>query len=712
VVCACAGAGNNNKQLKKRMRKSNLLKSLLLTASLAWLGTSAEAAIPVGAGGAGPLTFGTAPVQADFAGAVLRGVATTFADATTLDAAVQTIDVSSNFFSALLTVAEAAPSTHAGAFRYNSTGRYLQARPTTGGTNAASVLLGTFQNTSGGDLPNLSLSYDFAVFSPLAGELPGFNVYYSLTGLPGSWTVIPSLTQTEVGGNQSAALSLGSWPNSALLYVLWVDDNANAISDPGYTIDNLSISLPGIPPSISQQPVATTVAERQIATLSVSAAGSPPLSFQWFKDGNAISTANNPTATSSTLTVTNTLPSGRANSVPSDSGMYYVVVTGSTAPPATSATVQVTVNPDTNAPAFRYALCPSPMTVTVILSEPVQAAYQGDTIDDNFSWNIEKVSGPGLDVGVATITYAGGMTITLDLVEALDPATSYRAVLVNAFPDFAVTPNLLPAPSYAPLYCFTNDLLALNATWRYNDDDVDPGPMWIDVGFDDSAAPWATGAGPFDAKRNAGGAGINCRTGPILHDLGNIGTCINLESPVTMTNLITAYFRTHFNFSGTPSSVAILLRGKADDGKRVYLNGVEVWRLGLPAGTVTHTTFATRTVGDGDAQDSILLFAPPSLVNGDNVIAVEAHQVNITSSDFTMGMSVSVLQTTLPVVSPVVTIEMIGTDVKLTWSGGGTLICTDDITLPRASWTVVAAATSPHVTPATGAFKFYAIRIP
>ena len=681
------------------MRRSNLLKSLLLTASLAWLGTSAEAAIPVGAGGAGPLTFGTAPVQADFAGAVLRGGGATFADATAMDAAVQTIDVSSNFFSALLTVAEAAPGTHAGAFRFNSTGRYLQARPTTGGTNAASVLLGTFQNTSGGDLPNLSLSYDFAVFVPVAGELPGFNVYYSLTGLPGSWTVIPALTQTEVAGNQSAALSLGAWPNSAFLYLLWVDDNANGITDPGYTIDNLSIALPGIPPSITVAPVATTVAERQIATLSVSAGGSPPLSFQWFKDGNAISAANNPSATTSTLTVTNTLPSGRANSVPSDSGMYHVVVTGSTAPPAASIPVQVTVNPDIIAPAFRYALCPSPTTVTILLTEPVLSSYNGNTLDDNFAWNIERVSGPGANIGVNTITYAGGTTITLDLAGPLDPATSYRAVLLNEFPDLAVTPNLLPAPSYAPLYCFTNELLALNGSWRYNDTGADLGASWYTG--DDSTLP-STGIGVFDAIR------AGCRATTASGQ--TVGTCTVFSNATTLEFRTNHYFRTSFNYGGVPADVILQLETYIDDGAVIYLNGSEFTRLGMAAGPVNSMTFANRTT-NGELERNQFPFNT-QLVNGNNVIAVEVHQVNYGSSDITMGLRVTALQTTPPIVQPVLTIEMIGTDVKVTWSGGGTLICSDDISLPRASWTVVGAATSPYVTPATAAKKFYEVKIP
>ena len=686
------------------MRKSNLLTSLLLTASIAWSGTSAEAAIPVGVGGAGPLTFGTAPVQADFAGAVLRGVGTTFADATTLDPAVQTIDVSSNFFSALLTVAEATPSTHAGAFRYNSTGRYLQARPTTGGTNAASVLLGTFQNTSGGDLPNLSLSYDFAVFVPLAGQLPGFNVYYSLTGLPNSWVVIPSLTQNEVAGNHSAALSLGSWPASALLYVLWVDDNADAITDPGYSIDNLAIALPGIPPSISIQPVPVTVAERQVATLSVSAAGSPPLSFQWFKGANAINVADNPSATTSTLTVTNTGASGRANSVPSDAGMYHVVVTGATAPPATSSTVQVTVNPDTNAPTFLYARCgTSGDQVVVVLSEPVlRFNGTGGDIEDTFAWALEPVSPAGPDLSPSLVTYvAGSTTVTLDFTPgSLVSSTSYRVKISEFFLDLAVTPNQLPVNSSTALYCITNELLTLNGSWRYNDAAEDLGPTWYTG--PDSTLP-STGNGVFDGIR------AGCRD---PHPFGGpVGTCTIFSNATTLVFRTNQYFRTQFNFSGDPTKAILQLETYIDDGAIIYLNGTELTRLGMPDGVVTASTFATRTT-NGEFERNIFPFTA-QLINGVNVIAAQVHQVNYGSSDISWGCRVSALLSAPAAVAPVVTITPSGNNVSITWSpAAGTLQFKNALT--DATWTDVPGgphpAGGPVVVPASQAHRFYTTR--
>ncbi len=51
----------------------------------------------------------------------------------------------------------------------------------------------------------------------------------------------------------------------------------------------------GIPPSLSSQPQSLTLFEGRKARFAVTAAGSAPLSYQWFKNGNAISNATNTT---------------------------------------------------------------------------------------------------------------------------------------------------------------------------------------------------------------------------------------------------------------------------------------------------------------------------------------------------------------------------------------------------------------------------------
>src|SRR6185436_19311759 len=110
----------------------------------------------------------------------------------------------------------------------------------------------------------------------------------------------------------------------------------------------------------------------------------------------------------------------------------------------------------------------------------------------------------------------------------------------------------------------------------------------------------------------------------------------------------------------------------------------------------------------GDAQDVLILGSPASLISGDNVLAVEVHQVNLISSDMTMGLKVSKLSSTPPII---VQISYSGGNVTVTWSGGtsaGTLRSATSITTPRP-WPVVTGATSPYTTTASGPQKFYEV---
>jgi hypothetical protein len=83
-------------------------------------------------------------------------------------------------------------------------------------------------------------------------------------------------------------------------------------------------------PSIATQPVSRTVTAGQTATFSVSATGTTPLSYQWGKNGTAISGA-----TSSSYTTPATTSS--------DNGAKYTVVVGNSMGSATSNTATLTV---------------------------------------------------------------------------------------------------------------------------------------------------------------------------------------------------------------------------------------------------------------------------------------------------------------------------------------------------------------------------------
>jgi hypothetical protein len=73
---------------------------------------------------------------------------------------------------------------------------------------------------------------------------------------------------------------------------LWVDDNANGVTDPAYTLDDLTVWLPA-PPTITVQPRSRTVVRRVSTTFTVEATAAGPLSFQWRFEGTNLPGATN-----------------------------------------------------------------------------------------------------------------------------------------------------------------------------------------------------------------------------------------------------------------------------------------------------------------------------------------------------------------------------------------------------------------------------------
>lgn len=160
------------------------------------------------------------------------------------------------------------------------------------------------------------------------------------------------------------------------------------------------------------------------------------------------------------------------------------------------------------------------------------------------------------------------------------------------------------------------NLLNKGATWRYLDDGSDQGTAWQASGFDDSG--WSSG-----------NAELGYGDGDEVTTLGFGGDANNKYT--------TTYFRTSFYVENRANFTKILANIKLDDGVVVYINGSEVLRDNMPAGTITSTTFASGTIGEEDLYHEFEL-SIFDVVNGTNYIAVEIHQANLTSSDISFDM--------------------------------------------------------------------------
>jgi hypothetical protein len=261
--------------------------------------------------------------------------------------------------------------------------------------------------------------------------------------------------------------------------------------------------------------------------------------------------------------------------------------------------------------------------------------------------------------------------------------------------------NALPAGSEIPIAAFPSTLIQNDGaqTWRYDDSGSDLSVQWVRPGFDDSG--WREGADPFDASRTGPG---NCR--PALPTTTYpVRACLTLSNAANTALIPTIYFRTHFAFEGDAAHSVLRLAAIVDDGAVFYLNGSEIARLGMPEGPVGYNTIATR---DADSFEPELLdVAAPTLVVGDNVLAVELHQGSGVIPDLTFSLKLSAVLPTRP--RPRLSLRLTGGNVQLNWMPeGGTLESADD---PSGPWSPVLEAHPPgeYLTAPAGAMKFYRV---
>ena len=164
----------------------------------------------------------------------------------------------------------------------------------------------------------------------------------------------------------------------------------------------------------------------------------------------------------------------------------------------------------------------------------------------------------------------------------------------------------------------TTTFVPLQSVWKYLDNGSDQGTGWRAPAFAD--ATWAQGPGELG------------------YGDGGEATLVSY-GPNAAAKYITTYFRKSFTVTGAAAYTTASLRVRRDDGVVIYLNGTEVYRTNLPAGTITYTTLAPAAIGGAD--ESALLTAAVNaalLTEGTNVLAVEMHQNAGNSSDISFDM--------------------------------------------------------------------------
>ena len=170
----------------------------------------------------------------------------------------------------------------------------------------------------------------------------------------------------------------------------------------------------------------------------------------------------------------------------------------------------------------------------------------------------------------------------------------------------------------SPAQLSTLSLISPGSVWNYLDNGTDQGTAWQSPGFDDSA--WAVG----EAQLGYGD--------------GDESTVVSF-GPDPNFKYITTYFRRAFTVADPAAFSALTVRLLRDDGGVVYLNGVEIFRSNMPFGFFDYQSPAATTIPNSDESRFFSNAVDPSLlVSGVNVLAVEIHQANRTSSDISFDL--------------------------------------------------------------------------
>jgi hypothetical protein len=198
--------------------------------------------------------------------------------------------------------------------------------------------------------------------------------------------------------------------------------------------------------------------------------------------------------------------------------------------------------------------------------------------------------------------------------------------------DVVINEIMYRSPPFAsregtPAVVETQEILPLQAVWRYRADNVDLGPGWAATSHPVGDG-WSQGPGLLGFET----------TPAALPD--------QLRTPFPSSNAITYYFETEFTLTAAQLAGLSTLRFEhvIDDGAAFYLNGQEVrdLRFNLPDTAISHSTLATAGIANAVlSTPRDVPVASLNLVAGVNRLSVEVHQQIATGNDMVCGVRLS-----------------------------------------------------------------------
>jgi Leucine-rich repeat (LRR) protein len=246
---------------------------------------------------------------------------------------------------------------------------------------------------------------------------------------------IPLSNGGNISGATTATLNItGAQPNNAAAYTVVITNVAGTV-----TSSPAAVLTVNVPPSITLLPQAQTVIAGSNVTISVSASGTLPLTYQWRLYGtNLVNGGNVSGVIAPNLTI--------AAAQPNNAGPYTVVISNVAATLTSSPPAELTVNVPpsiTTQPQGLVVLVGSNVTFTVGASGTAPLSYQ---------WRangINLVEGPN---------FVGTTTATLNIPNAQQTSSAAYSVLVTnaAASVLSSIANLLVINPDVVVFCDTN----------------------------------------------------------------------------------------------------------------------------------------------------------------------------------------------------------------------------------------------------------------
>jgi hypothetical protein len=280
---------------------------------------------------------------------------------------------------------------------------------------------------------------------------------------------------------------------------------SNAIGSITSNPATLTVNAAAVAPSITTQPSSQTVTAGQAATFTVAATGTAPLSYQWRKNGVAISGATSSIYTTSATTS-------------SDSGTQFTVLVSNTVGSVTSNPATLTV---TSSAAFPAWVSPSLVRVGQTdapgtTSSVALSGARGETVDSQVI--VQAPSGGLTNLNVSASALAGPSGATIPASSVTLYREYYLTVTGTANYGGGSNPPLGSGTYPEPLIPFNDPetgspLCGSSATLKACNATIGAGqnqPYWIDISVPRGAtnSPTGTYSGTISITADQGSATI------------------------------------------------------------------------------------------------------------------------------------------------------------------------------------------------------------